>query len=148
MIIYVSGKSLFYLELMGIYSMLRRLTLAEELALSSCFPPLCLFPVSSCLSLALLWFLVWEETMSVSSVGNWTAECFLGSGVLVSHPLEALFSPNSIKELVIYEGPDGPNYTNLSVGGWEEEPAIWFEPIVILWKVWSQCGKLVFMKPL
>lgn len=55
-------------------------------------------------------------------MGNRTAECFLGSGVLVSHPSEALFSPNSIKELVISEGgPDGPNYTNLSVGGWKEE---------------------------
>lgn len=49
--------------------------------------------------------------------------------------LRGAFFPNSIKELVISEGPDGPNYTNLSVGGWEEERAIWFEPIVILWKV-------------
>lgn len=41
--------------------------------------------------------------------------------------------PNSIKELVISEeGPDGPNYTNLSVEGWKEEHTIWFEPIVIL----------------
>ncbi len=81
---------------------------------------LCLFPVSSSLSLSLSlslsWFLIREETMSGRSVGNWTAECFLGSVVLVSHP-SGTFFPNSIKELVISEGgPDGPNYTNLSVG--------------------------------
>lgn len=51
-------------------------------------------------------------------------------------PQRHFFSPNSIKELVISEGgPDGPNYTNLSVGGWKEELAIWFKPIVILWQV-------------
>lgn len=48
----------------------------------------------------------------------------------------AFFPTKSFKELVISEeGPDGPNYTNLSLGGWKEELAIWFEPIVILWKV-------------
>lgn len=61
-IFYVPGKSLFYLELMRIYSMLSSLTLVyltrakllgEELVLSSCFPPLFVFFLSRPLSLSI-----------------------------------------------------------------------------------------------
>lgn len=53
-------------------------------------------------------FAVWETEQPNAS---WA----LGSSSLI--PKRRFFSPNSIKELVISEGgPDGPNYTNLSVG--------------------------------
>ncbi len=75
---------------------------------------LCLFPVSSSLSLLISHKRGDDEW---SQCGKLNCRMLPGLCGPRLSSLRGTFFPNSIKELVISEGgPDGPNYTNLSVG--------------------------------
>ncbi len=103
--------------------MLRSLTLVyltsqilEKFAFSSCIPPLFVSFRSHPLSLSLSWFLIREDD-EWSQCGKLNCRMLPGLCGPRLSSLRGTFFPNSIKELVISEGgPDGPNYTNLSVG--------------------------------
>ncbi len=113
------------MEPIGVYNMLRSLTLVyltsqilEKFAFSSCIPPLFVSFRSHPLSLSLSLLISHKRGDDEwSQCGKLNCRILPGLCGPRLSSLRGTFFPNSIKELVISEGgPDGPNYTNLSVG--------------------------------